>query len=400
MDSPLSCRPLVCWPIPVGHAQSDYDLDAKEKANALLGEVERALEERRLAELADRCRDLAAEAGSLADAGDWGGARDAWESVAGLCAELGWEEQERTARDWARHCGGKLRAREKVDYHGTPLYRPEHEAMVEVERLAGVPVPAVGEVEWNTFGFAAGDGHVVGLGLYDKGLASLPGTIGNLTSLKVLHLHHNELMSLPETFQFPPNLQVLSLAGNGLASLPGTIGNLTSLKVLYLQHNKLKSLPETIGKLTLLETLDLRKNQLMSLPETFKFPPNLKWLNLSWNGLTSLPGTIGDLTSLEKLNLGGNGLSSLPGTLGTLTSLKELYLDYNKLRSLPGTIGNLTSLKELHLHRNELRSLPETIGNLSSLKVLNLWGNKLKSLPGTKKKCIEDLEKRGCVVLK
>ena len=76
------------------------------------------------------------------------------------------------------------------------------------------------------------DNHVVGLGLYNKGLTSLPETIGQLTSLKELWLTSNQLKSLPET-----------------------IGQLTSLKELYLHENKLTSLPETIGQLTALEEL-------------------------------------------------------------------------------------------------------------------------------------------------
>ncbi|MHA1732178.1 MAG: leucine-rich repeat domain-containing protein [Promethearchaeota archaeon] len=166
----------------------------------------------------------------------------------------------------------------EVDYHGTPLLRPEHGVMMGLERLAGDPVPAVGKVEWNTFGFVAEGGRVVELGLYKGGLKALP-----------------------ETFQFPPNLRTLGLAENGLPSLPVTIGNLTSLEKLYLEGNQLKSLPVTIGDLSSLEELSLHDNE-----------------------LSSLPVTIGDLSSLKVLILEGNQLKSLPEESKTNKSIAKL----------------------------------------------------------------------------
>ena len=44
------------------------------------------------------------------------------------------------------------------------------------------------------------------------------------------------------------------------------IGNLSSLRILDLRHNNLTTLPETIGNLANLELLDLRENDLTSIP--------------------------------------------------------------------------------------------------------------------------------------
>ncbi|MHA1372169.1 MAG: hypothetical protein ACTSRA_20920, partial [Promethearchaeota archaeon] len=94
-----------------------------------------------------------------------------------------------------------------LNYHGTKLVARDCEVMVELERLVGERIPRVSKVDLFTFGFVEKGGHVVQLGLYNKGLTSLPGTIGHLENLKRLYLGDNKL-----------------------TSLPGTIGNLTNLE--------------------------------------------------------------------------------------------------------------------------------------------------------------------------
>ena len=88
------------------------------------------------------------------------------------------------------------------------------------------------------------NGRVVKLELFMVGLTgAVPAEIGQLASLRQLHLSHNRL-----------------------TSLPAEIGQLTSLMGLYLNGNQLTSLPAEMGQLTSLETLHLYINQLMSVP--------------------------------------------------------------------------------------------------------------------------------------
>ncbi|MHA1368553.1 MAG: hypothetical protein ACTSRA_02395 [Promethearchaeota archaeon] len=62
----------------------------------------------------------------------------------------------------------------KIWYHDyCELIAAEHEAMLDIEKLLGEPIPKVSKVEWNTFGFVEKDWHIVQLGLYNKGLTSL-----------------------------------------------------------------------------------------------------------------------------------------------------------------------------------------------------------------------------------
>lgn len=53
-----------------------------------------------------------------------------------------------------------------------------------------------------------------------------------------------------------------------MQSIPQSIGDLNSLKVLHLKDNRLKSIPESIGNLSSLEYLNLAKNNLTSLPDS------------------------------------------------------------------------------------------------------------------------------------
>ena len=57
-------------------------------------------------------------------------------------------------------------------------------------------------------------------------------------------------------------------------------GELASLRVLYLQHNELKTLPDSVGSLRSLQLVDLSFNQLKTLPKSIRNWEELQWLNL------------------------------------------------------------------------------------------------------------------------
>ena len=109
-------------------------------------------------------------------------------------------------------------------YHGVELNGIEYEVMIELEKMVREVIPKVSEIGSDTFGYIEVSGQVVGLGLYNKNLSSLPESIGNLRSLQILSLWRNQLTSLPES-----------------------IGNLSSLEKLYVDRNRLTSLPENIN---------------------------------------------------------------------------------------------------------------------------------------------------------
>ncbi|MFX1258288.1 MAG: leucine-rich repeat domain-containing protein [Promethearchaeota archaeon] len=293
-------------------------------------------------------------------------------------------------------------------------------ALKDLVDLIGKNIPLVEKIEYNTFGVKMEADKVVGLGLNNRGLSTLPESIGNLSSLKELDLrynklttlpesignlsslkeldlNHNKLTTLPESITKLESLQTLNLGWYQLTTLPESIGNLSSLKELDLSYNKLTTLPESITKLESLKELNLKENKLTTLPELIGDLKSLKELNLKENKLTTLPESIGNLKSLTYLDLSLNKLKILPETISNLKLLQTLDLTFNELLTLPESIGNLKSLKELRLFRNKLTTLPESIGNLSSLKELDLWNNQLSTLPESLRKCknLETISLRG-----
>lgn len=225
------------------------------------------------------------------------------------------------------------------------------------------------------------------LWLYNNQLTSLPPEIGFLTNLVSLRLENNQLTNLPSEIGDLNTLSELNLQSNQLASLPSQIGDLANLTNLLLDHNQLGILPESIGNMSNLTSLYLNDNQLTSLPESIGNMSSLTYLYLYHNQLTELPISFGNLSMLSELHISdryqqsGNQLTSLPDSFGNLTNLTKLYLSSNQLTTLPMSFGNLTNLTELQINYNQLSNVPDSIGNLTNLTKLYLSTNQLSNIP-------------------
>ena len=200
--------------------------------------------------------------------------------------------------------------------------------------------------------------------LSDRGLTKLRPAIGQLTSLRELRLHGNQLTALPPEIGQLTRLERLWLDTNQLTALPPEIGQLTNLHELTLNGNQLTALPPEIGQLTRLERLWLDKNQLTALPPEIGQLTRLRDLTLARNRLTVLPPEIGELTGLQTLWLEDNRLTALPPEIGQLTRLQKLSPERNQLTALPPEIGQLTRLQELKLGKNQLTVLPPEIADM------------------------------------
>jgi len=241
------------------------------------------------------------------------------------------------------------------------LRAEEAEALRDLENLIGNSIPSLNKKKNYPFGVKIYgdyvrelmlDGQILEkLGL--KKIKTLPKSIENFTSLRLLYLRDHNLTTLPES-----------------------IGNLKSLRLLNLRSNKLETIPDSIGNLKLLTHLNLENNPLKTISESIGNLKSLKELYLMGMKLKMLPESIGNLSSLTYLSLNNNQLDSLPESIGNLSSLKILFLGENRLDKLPETIGNLTSLKTLGLRNNNLSTLPKSFENLKSLENLFLEGNK------------------------
>ncbi|ERN07535.1 hypothetical protein AMTR_s00154p00048010 [Amborella trichopoda] len=178
-----------------------------------------------------------------------------------------------------------------------------------------------------------------------------------------------------------------SVSGNGSsckirAQLPGSLGNLTWLRVLSLPFNDLYGeVPREIGSLKLLEELELEGNSLSgNLPMELGLLSSLRVVNLGYNRFTgSIPASLSGCPNLQILNLAGNLLNgTLPDFLGKFSNLRGVFLSFNQLSgSISGDIGNNCEfLEHLHLMGNYFTGgIPSNFGNCSRLRSLLLSSN-------------------------
>lgn len=255
-------------------------------------------------------------------------------------------------------------------------YTEDSVAVRDILDANGLGSVTVGEVS-DTCG-----GRITTLNLNDRGISTLPATLGDLSALRSLSLRLDSLTNLPAALGGLADLVALDLHGNELVTLPASLCDLSSLVYLNVQDNVLTALPDSIGRLDSLCVLAADGNQLATLPESFGGLEQLQYVLLQGNRISALPASIGDLSTLEHLALQGNSLAELPASFGNLTALTYLDLHGNALEGLPD-VGVLVDLGYLSLWGNRLLSLPGTMGSLTSLTVLDIYGNRLDDLPSS-----------------
>jgi adenylate cyclase len=112
-----------------------------------------------------------------------------------------------------------------------------------------------------------------------------------LSELRIVNLAHNLIIDIPSrTIRRWHSLTELYLSGNDLTSLPTEdLGEISSLKVLHINSNKFQVLPAELGKVTKLAVLDVASNSLKYNVSNWPYDwnwnwnQNLKYLNLSGN---------------------------------------------------------------------------------------------------------------------
>ncbi|GJP62286.1 hypothetical protein CLOP_g19369, partial [Closterium sp. NIES-67] len=222
-------------------------------------------------------------------------------------------------------------------------------------------------------------------------LRQLPTALGNLTSLKEVHLHScRRLQELPESLTSLSSLEVLMVDGcTWLSSIPRYLDSLGKLKRLELTGCQLATDPPISLPLSL-EILSLGNSyRAADLPDV-SLLPKLRKLNLKLVGRGGGGGGGGsgggvgeermpvrcDISLLTHLELTlPDDAEQLPFSLGLLPQLNTLIIwSAGKIQKLPRMMGwALPRLRKLHIHRAaELRELPQSIGALSRLGQLTL----------------------------
>lgn len=72
---------------------------------------------------------------------------------------------------------------------------------------------------------------------------------------------------------------------NRISTLPESLGNLDSLRILRVNNNLLLEFPPSLFKLEALENLDIASNQIQTIPPSLFEFPKLRILSLSDNPL-------------------------------------------------------------------------------------------------------------------
>ncbi|KAL4219600.1 E3 ubiquitin-protein ligase lrsam1 [Mactra antiquata] len=125
---------------------------------------------------------------------------------------------------------------------------------------------------------------------------------------EVLLLHDNWLSSIHTTTNLITDLsciRVLDVHNNEIRSVPQEIGQLHSLQVLNLENNRIHSLPDSIGNLKYVQTLNLKGNKLKVLPSNVCSMKSLRMLDIRDNRITALPKELCHVRALETLSLDG-----------------------------------------------------------------------------------------------
>ena len=143
-----------------------------------------------------------------------------------------------------------------------------------------------------------------------RDVATLPPTVGHLTSLQRIMIEFNELTELPKEICMP------------------------QLQRLYIAYNKLTSLPDCIGEITALNDIWLRGNSIATIPDSFcKLRQHISGY-MMMAGIQHLPDCIGDVP-FSFLYLYGNELSELPDSMQQIYAAHdgfELSLADNQLQ--------------------------------------------------------------------
>ncbi|XP_058785407.1 probable LRR receptor-like serine/threonine-protein kinase At4g36180 [Vicia villosa] len=201
---------------------------------------------------------------------------------------------------------------------------------------------------------------------------SISSSLSNLTQLRKLSLHSNNLIS----------------------SIPPSLSQCLFLRAIYLHNNSLSgNIPPSLLNLTNLQVLNFAGNFLSgTIPN--RLSNSLRFLDLSSNSFSGdIPGNFSSKSQLQLINLSHNDFTGqIPVTVGALQQLEYLWLDNNHLRgTLPSAISNCSSMVHLSVEDNSIGGLiPSTVGTMPKLQVLSLSKNQLSGFVPTTLFCNED----------
>lgn len=257
------------------------------------------------------------------------------------------------------------------------------------------------------------------LHLSHNNLTTLNGTLRHMQKLRLVFLNNNRLTTVANELPvFSPNLLNVLLHHNELTHMPADLRTLPHLETLYMRMNRMRSLDGVLRHSRYLEIFEAHTNQIEHLAEDeFADCEKLEFLDLAINRIRSVNGSllplknlrlanfsanlltdfslneIRGLRSLLVLDLSWNQIERLSGKMVNIVEpdlfVIELRLQNNRLKSLDGAMMGMNRLVQLDLSHNLLAMIsPDDLIGLEELDVLDISHNMLQTLEETSKVCV------------
>jgi len=134
------------------------------------------------------------------------------------------------------------------------------------------------------------------------------------STIEVLNLERNQVCTVPRSISEMHSLKMLFLHGNCFTEFPNELLCCASLEMLFLQDNKIRIIPSAISDMSKLRCLFLGNNRIEHLPDAVFSMPNLVNLSVENNSITERDER-GE--ALLVYNLAGNPLLSNIATQAT-----------------------------------------------------------------------------------
>lgn len=229
-------------------------------------------------------------------------------------------------------------------------------------------------------------------------ISSLNGTLRQLTDLKLMMIHSNNIHDLEDELPYAPGLVMFLASHNQIKKLPQVIKTYSNLNAIYVDGNELQSLDGVLSHAKKLQVIWANDNNIDKIAEDEFIETNeVDELQMSFNKIKTLNKSLLHIRALRVANFSGNFLSefSLDEILG-LRKLRLLDLSYNKIEKLVGRTENSSNssclLYELHLEFNMLTSLDGALAGLGNLRKLFVSHNQLEQIKAIDFDKMEELE--------